>query len=875
MTLSGDQVDEAGSFGIHPALLETAWHVATVVSWPPAGPGKVWRTSRWTGVSVYTSGAQALRVRLAQEADGSLSLAAADVAGVPVVSAQSVTLRPVTMGQLVAGRPVDALFSVAWQPVTAGAAAAGRYAIVGADQLGLATELAVAGADVRAYPDLAALARAAEPMPEVVLLCDGGEARAGDVTAGARLLTGRILQSLQEWLTGEQPESSRLVVVTRGAVAAVPDDSVPDLAGAAAWGLVRSAQSEHPGRLVLADLPPGGGGAGVLAAALGSGEPELVVRDGQAYGRRLVRPPSGPERVIPPGPVVPGEGGTVLVTGGTGTLGGLVAGHLAGTGRARVLVLASRSGPAAGGAAVLAAGLAGRGAAVRVVACDAADRPAVAGVLAGVAAGGRLAGVVHAAGVLDDAVTGSLTPGRVDAVMRPKADAAWHLHELTAAMDVRDFVLFSSAAAVFGSPGQGNYAAANAFLDGLAAHRRAAGLPAVSLAWGLWADDSGMTGHLSRGDRARIGRGMAGLAAAEGLALLDLALARDEALLVPVRLDLAGLRAAARAGALPVLLSQLAGAPARRAAAAAGAPEELRDRLAAADQTGQEQALTDLVRAEAAVVLGYPSAQAIGAEAGFLELGLDSLTAMELRNRLSAATGLRLPATTVFDHPAPALLARQLRADLAAAGKLPSAAAGPGSERSRPQAPANGPGRFLGGLYAQAARAGRAGEIMQLIRGLAAFRPTFADPAELDRVARPVPICRGSAVPGLICFPSFVGRAQEYARFAAGFRGIRDVSVFPAPGFSDGDPLPATAAALVARHARSIRDWGPAAPFVLAGHSSGGLIAHALATCLEKAGASASRGRPHRHVHAREDRGAGEDLADDPGNGYGRKRAAR
>ena len=199
---------------------------------------------------------------------------------------------------------------------------------------------------------------------------------------------------------------------------------------------------------------------------------------------------------IPPDAAAPGQPGTALVTGGTGMIGGLAAGHLAATGRARALLLASRSGPAAPGAAGLAAGLAARGAAVTVAACDAADRGQLAALLAAVPARCPLTTVVHAAGALDDAVAASLTPARIDAVMRPKADAAWHLHQLTAGADLQAFIMFSSAAATFGSPGQGNYAAANAFLDALASSRRAAGLPAMSLAWGLWAEASAMTGHL-------------------------------------------------------------------------------------------------------------------------------------------------------------------------------------------------------------------------------------------------------------------------------------------------------------------------------------------------------------------------------------------
>ena len=253
-------------------------------------------------------------------------------------------------------------------------------------------------------------------------------------------------------------------------------------------------------------------------------------------------------------------------------------------------------------------------------------------------------------------MTASLTPARVDAVMRPKADAAWNLHELTLHADLDSFVMFSSAAATFGSAGQGNYAAANAFLDGLAARRQAAGLPAVSLGWGLWAEASAITGHLGSGGLERIARGgMAALAAAEGLALLDLALARDEALLVPARLDLAGMRArAARDGlagmsALWHDLMPRSGSQARPSLAGTGGDtESLRRRLAAMPATKQEQMLLDLVRAHVAAVLGHSSPEAVKDGQTFSELGLDSLTAVELpqqaerRHRDAAARHARI-----------------------------------------------------------------------------------------------------------------------------------------------------------------------------------------------------------------------------------------
>jgi acyl carrier protein/short-subunit dehydrogenase len=365
----------------------------------------------------------------------------------------------------------------------------------------------------------------------------------------------------------------------------------------------------------------------------------------------------------------------VLITGGTGTLGGLVAGHLAAAGRARNVTLASRSGPGAPGVAALAASVAAAGAGVQVTACDAADRVALGGLLARVP---DLTTVVHTAGVLDDGVIGSLTPERVDAVMRPKADAAWNLHQLTAGLDLDAFVLFSSAAGVFGGAGQGNYAAANVFLDALAAHRRAAGLPATSVAWGMWAAASGMTAHLSEEERSRVNRdGMTALTEADGLALLDAAAARDDALLVASRLDLAGLRGRVASGAeVPPLWLALAGDRARPAAAAADhGTESLRDRLAMMPAPERDGMLLDLVRGRAAAVLGHGSAEAIEPGRPFTELGFDSLTAIELRNQLHAAVGLRLSATSVFDYPTPAVLAAHLGRELGDNGAAVSKAA--------------------------------------------------------------------------------------------------------------------------------------------------------------------------------------------------------
>jgi candicidin polyketide synthase FscB len=976
VALPEEAAADAARFGIHPALLDAALQAVAMVGRAEYEQARtVWLPFAWSGVCLHAASASALRIRLRQDADGVMSLTAADAVGAPVVSVESLVSRSVDARQLAMGQgaPRDCLFAAEWVP--------------------------------------APVPAAGPAVPGDVVVIDAGSA-AADGARAARAATWAVLGRLREWLSDDRA-SSRLVVVTRGAVEVSPGEGIADLAGAAVWGLVRSVQAENPGRVVLVDLPASGGPPGVTAddpgllGGLSLGEPELAMRDEVVYVRRLTRPvgglvppeggpwrleaavdgtldglalvphpdaaaPLGPgqvrievraagvnfrdvvvslgvvgrggpgiggdvagvvletgpgvrglaagdrvlglaeygfgpvavtdarllvtmpegwsfaaaaavpvafttawyaladlararpgERVLvhaaaggvgmaavgisrhlglevygtaapakhgalaalglderhiassrtaefgdrfgavdivlnslagdltdaslrllgatavpggrfiemgktdirdpgviardhpgvryrafdlteadpgrlgeilrrvvdllargelaplpvrcwdvrrapkafrfmsqarhtgkivltipadPGAPAVPREPGTVLVTGGTGLLGGLAAGHLAATGRAAEVVLASRSGPAAPGVPGLAAGMAARGTGVRVVACDAADREALAGLLAGV----RLTGVVHAAGVLDDGVAQSLTPERIDAVMRPKADAAWHLHELTQDADLRMFVLFAAAAATLGSAGQGNYSAANAFLDALAAARQAAGLPAVSLAWGLWDDPSAMTGRLRDADRIRMARGgVCPLSADEGLALLDAALGRDEPSLVPCRLDIAALRAQAAAGGrLPPLLRDLAGPLARPAAAPAVAgpdpgPEALRQRLAGMPGPEQDRAFLDLVRMHAAAVLGHSSPQAVSARRPFSELGFDSLTAVELRNRLNAATGLRLPATLVFERPTPGALADHLREKMCPdAGRPPEAASSRGSRPS-------------------------------------------------------------------------------------------------------------------------------------------------------------------------------------------------
>ncbi|WP_156688864.1 type I polyketide synthase [Mycobacterium sp. Marseille-P9652] len=360
-------------------------------------------------------------------------------------------------------------------------------------------------------------------------------------------------------------------------------------------------------------------------------------------------------------------GGSVVIIGGTGMAGSALARHLVDRYGVAHVVLVSRAGGAGGGAADLVRVLEEAGASVSVRACDVGDRAAVAAMLDRIPVEYPLRAVIHAAGILDDGLIASLTPARVDAVLRAKVDGAWNLHELTQDRDLAAFVVFSSMAGVMGTPGQGNYAAANAFLDGLVAYRRAHGLPGLSLAWGLWEQASAMTAHLGDRDKARMSRlGLAPLSTEQALQAFDAAMLVDHPVLVAARLDRAAL--SEHADELPPLLRDMAARRARRVIAAADAPATttgLTARLKEMTADARQRTLVDLVCGSAAAVLGVPNASDIGADRSFQELGFDSLTAVELRNRLKTATGLTLSPTLIFDHPTPAALATHLDTELA------------------------------------------------------------------------------------------------------------------------------------------------------------------------------------------------------------------
>jgi polyketide synthase 12 len=999
VVLPAEQQSAAGSFLVHPALLDAVLHALGVS--PVAGQAPLIGAGEdrgplvpfaWQGVSVQAAGAGLLRARLVPVGVDTVAVQAVDGSGLPVVSVDALMVRPLPPGGFTAaGAGVEGLFRAGWAPVPVPAAEAGpaTTVVVGGDAEGWAGGLAATLAG-HWYADLPALratldSSAGVPIPDVMVAC----LPATDVTdtaTGVRQATNAVLEAVQGWLADPRFDGCRLVVLTRGAVAVEAGHTVAGLAGAAVRGLVGSAQSEHPDRLVLVDVAADDDAeqsAGAVAAALACGQPDVAVRDGRVLARRLTRAggeallpvpehgawrlcageagtvdslwaqpvpqleepvPAGQVRVAvraagvnfrdaliavgmyPGGGVMGGEiagvvtatgpgvagpkpgdrvmglvsggfgpavdadarmlapipagwdfvraasvpivfstawyaladlagvqrgesvlihagtggvgmaaiglarhwgldvfataspakwpalramglddthiassrstdfkdqflertggrgvdvvlnslagefvdaslallprggrfiemgktdirdadtvaaacpgvayrafdlteagpartgqilaqvldmfadgaltaspvrtwdirragealrfisqarhtgkivltvpatadpDGTVLITGGTGGLGGLVAAHLTRVRGMRHLLLTSRRGPAASGVARLAARLAAAGARIRVAACDGADRAAVIRLLAGLPAGHPLTAVVHAAGVLDDGVVTALTPARMQTVLEAKAYSALVLDELTAGTDLAEFVMFSSAATTFGLAGQGNYAAANAVLDALACRRQARGVPAQSLAWGLWADATTMTSHL--GQLTRASTVVPAMTTAQGLALLDAAAGLDDAMLTAVPLQVGALRAAARAGTLPPLLATLVTGATRPPAAGsgAGAGSALARQLAGASPDQQRQILGDLIRAQAAAVLGHAGPQDIGMDQAFKDLGFDSLTAVELRNRLGSVTGLRLPATLVFDYPTPTALATWLTTNYA------------------------------------------------------------------------------------------------------------------------------------------------------------------------------------------------------------------
>ncbi len=624
VTLGEDQRTEAERYALHPALSDAALHAALLGALRTQGQEQE-TTLRlpfnWRGVSVQAPGAQVMRVRLSASPEGELSLLFADEAGNPIAQVSSLGSREISPAQLAAAgqRAKSGLLEVAWQKAT----------LAPAEQQGesVVHELALPEAD--------------------------------DPAQAALTASEETLALIQRWLADEHPPGERLALLTKGAVAVTETES-PDPVAASTWGLVRSAQSEHPGSFVLIDSDDSEASQEALNEVLESEEPQVALRDGEALVPRARRLPAPDDTDFPIDPER-----TVLITGGLSGLGALFATHLAKTHGAKHLLLVSRSGKKAKGAKELVAELAELGAEAEIAACDVSDPEQLQELLAGSSKERPLGAVIHAAGVLSDSTVAQMDKEQLPPVFAPKASAAWNLHELTRDQELSAFVLFSSVAGTLGGPGQANYAAANCFLDALAQKREVEGLPATSIAWGLWEQEGGMTSELSEADLARMRRGgIEPIAEEQGAELFDAALQSRTPTSVAAPMNTARLRSLATAGTLPPLLSSLVRVPAARRTPKGS----LAARLASLSSEEQTKTTLELVSAEVAAVLGHDSAAQIDPERAFKEMGFDSLAAVELRNRLVAATGLTLQPTLVFDYPNPASVAEHLREEATAPG---------------------------------------------------------------------------------------------------------------------------------------------------------------------------------------------------------------
>ncbi|WSL56886.1 SDR family NAD(P)-dependent oxidoreductase [Streptomyces sp. NBC_01725] len=669
--LPDGELDSADApFAIHPALFDAVLHATLLFGLAAESPDEAQDGLRlpfaWSGVRVHAVGGPAVRARIRPTGEDTVSLTITDEAGGPVASVESLAFRRASAAQLSSARSnadVAAHYVVEWNAmagrVSQPALSPHSWASVGAPTLGLPNEWALYGN----MTELGAAVAEGATVPDFVSLTVPSEA-AGDLADTANRTTQHVLRELQVFAADARLADAMLVVVTRGAVAA-GEGELPGLSAAPVWGLVRSAQAENPGRYLLVDLDPAAAEGlpphhltAAVHSAVAADERQIALR-----GETVLVPRLGRLDLSPAQPENPWDGaGTVLITGGTGALGAAVARHLVVRHAVPSLLLTGRRGAEAPGAAELRAELRALGAEVTVVACDTTDADALAALLGEVPDTYPLTGVVHAAGVLDDGLIDTMTPDQLERVLRPKVDTATHLHHLTRDLDLSVFVTFSSVFGVLGNAGQANYAAANSFLDALMQHRRAAGLPGTSLAWGLWDTESGITRHLNAADVARMERnGVLALAPEDALPLLDSGCATGNALVVPTRWDLNSLRAQAVAGQLPPVLRSLAPSTGRLGTAS-GRPgtrnpsASLTVRLTGLNKAEQETLIRDLLRTEVATSLGHVAPEQVDLADSFKALGFDSLTSVDLRNRLSSSTGLRLPATLLFDYPTPAAL---------------------------------------------------------------------------------------------------------------------------------------------------------------------------------------------------------------------------
>ncbi|MFF1381552.1 type I polyketide synthase [Streptomyces sp. NPDC058308] len=681
---------DAGQYGLHPALTDAVLHgCLAAMARENALKSAPVLPFTWTGTGLYAVGAAAVRARIRATGDTEFSVDLADDTGDAVGRIATLAFRPA--GSLL-GATAQPLSTVRWTSLAAPAVTVPGERLrllAGRGDDGLGRLLADAGIECGTWESAASAAHGPGPVLLDVPPAPGPTGAEGrdsrdsrDAAVGlARSAVDNVrlvLSRTREWLAATGDAQDRLAVITHRAVGTAPDEDVADVAGASVWGLVRTAQAEYPGRFVLVDLDDDPSSVEALPLALQTAEEQIAIRGGH-----LSTPRIGPLRTGTTAPPLAGPDQTVLITGGTGGLGGLLARHLATEHGIRHLVLAGRRGEDTPGVHELVAELHELGASVRIAACDVADYDAVSALLDSLPADRPLGAVIHAAGVLDDGTIETLTDAQIERVMRAKVDGAVNLHLLTRDSAPGSFIMYSSVAGVLGTPGQANYAAGNAVLDALVQHRRAFGLPGVSMAWGPWERGTGMTGALTEADHARLARwGLLPLDAQDGCALFDAARAADSPLAIPCRIQPTE---AIDAQLVPAMLRDMVrNAPRLRQArstakgdSSAGERERLRAFLTGLPAERRHAELVGIIARHAAEVANLPSADDVAADLPLMALGFDSLASLELRNRLVHLLGLtgHLSANAVFQTPTPDGLAARIADILADEDETPEAPA--------------------------------------------------------------------------------------------------------------------------------------------------------------------------------------------------------
>ncbi|MFG2361747.1 SDR family NAD(P)-dependent oxidoreductase [Streptomyces mirabilis] len=673
--------DAADPYPLHPALLDAALHVAAGLD---ATDGRVLLPVAVGRCVLPPGGARDLTAAVRRTGgsgtDLTLDVTLWDTDGLPAGRLEGVRLRAADPADLKgASENARHLYEVVWTAVPEQPAEAPgtEWAVVGdpsdPEVAGALRGLAAAGTRVRSGTGGADVSGTGGV--DVLVRFWPRPATDAEPAAAAEELAAAALAELRALIALPQDEApARTVWVTRGAVGAVDEDTVPGLAQSVLWGLARSARAEHPELgLTLLDLDDFDPADVLPTVVTHTEEPELAFRAGTLLAPRLVRARNRDATGTPVvldlvgRPTLVPTDGTVLITGGLGAVGRHLARLLAEHGVPRLL-LTSRRGPDDPRAPEVAAELTALGVEVEVAACDIGDAAAVADLLGRIGEESPLRGVVHCAGVLADGVVAELTPERLAQVLRPKVDGAAHLHRLTADARLDLFLLVSSAAGVVGNAGQGNYAAANVYLDQLAHHRRALGLPGVSLSFGAWAGEGLAAAHADLDRMARLGH--RALTPDQGRELVELALRQGAPHLVAWALDLSRLRetVTTTGGGTAALWRSLLPAPRTGRSGGDGPADRLADRLARLPEAERAERVLALVREEISRALGLRSTESVRPDQPLRELGMDSVTAVELRNRIGARIGAKLPATLLFDHPTAARLAAHLLSTALAAG---------------------------------------------------------------------------------------------------------------------------------------------------------------------------------------------------------------